>query len=73
MTDLSTSACADDTTLRPDEPHDLAVAIRLAQLTLAEPHPRATDVAGIIRADAAARESLRILLRALGAEGGERQ
>jgi len=56
MTDLSTSACADDTTVRATEPSDLDVAIRVAQRTLDSGSPIAL------------RESLRLVLRALDAE-----
>ncbi|CAM5536118.1 hypothetical protein [Streptomyces canus] len=56
MADLSTSACADDTTVRATEPSDLAVAIRVAQRTL--------DSGSTV----ALRESLRLVLRALDAE-----
>jgi len=66
-------AAADQVRDQLREPSDLEVAIHVARLTLAEATPRATDIAGIIRADAGARECLRILLRALGAEGGEGQ
>jgi hypothetical protein len=56
MADLSMSACADNTTLPAAEPSDLDVAISVAQQLLD------SDQVVILR------ESLRILLRALGAE-----
>jgi hypothetical protein len=56
MTDLSTSACADDTAVRATKPSDLDVAIRVAQRTLDSGSP------------VALRESLRLVLRALDAE-----
>jgi hypothetical protein len=53
----------------PAEPSDLAVAVRLAQLTLSS---TATadhgDPTAVTRANGSLRESLRILLRALDAE-----
>lgn len=72
MTDLSTSACADDTTLPVDEPSDLAVAIRVAQEMLGiYEHVDYGDICHLVQAYGAIRESLRIVLRALGTEAGE--
>ncbi|MER5209417.1 hypothetical protein ABT063_02155 [Streptomyces sp. NPDC002838] len=56
MTDLSTSACAGNTTLPVTEPSDLDVAIRVAQQLLGSDSVPAL------------REALRLLLRALDAE-----
>ncbi|WP_416983525.1 hypothetical protein [Streptomyces sp. T028] len=56
MTDLSTSTCADDTTLPAVEPSDLEVAVSVAQQLL--------DSDQIL----SLREALRLLLRALDAE-----
>jgi hypothetical protein len=68
--DTGVRVVADSATQRqPDAPSDLAVAIRLAQLTLAS---TATadhdDPTAATRANGSLRESLRILLRALNAE-----
>ncbi|MFM9594012.1 hypothetical protein ACKI1O_32070 [Streptomyces scabiei] len=68
--DAGVRVVADDTPQpEPVEPGDLAVAIRLAQLTLAS---TATadhgDTETLGRAHGSLRESLRILLRALNAE-----
>lgn len=56
MTDLSTSACAGDTTLPAIKASDLDVAISVAQQLL-----HSDEVLSL-------REALRLLLRALGAE-----
>jgi hypothetical protein len=68
--DAGVRVVADSTPQRqPDAPSDLAVAIRLAQLTLAS---TATadheDPTAVLWANGSLRESLRILLRALDAE-----
>ncbi|GGK65591.1 hypothetical protein [Streptomyces flaveus] len=56
------------------EPTDLAVAVRVAQLLLAEhEHVDHEDVFALNRAHGALTESLRILLRALDTERGEGQ
>lgn len=66
MTVPSSEAAA---TAAPPEPSDLAVAARVAQLLLAE-HERVdhTDVFALNRAHGALVETVRILLRAVGAE-----
>jgi hypothetical protein len=68
--DAGVRVVADDTPQRePDEPGDLAVAIRLAQLTLASTATASHgDTDTLARAHGSLRESLRILLRALNAE-----
>lgn len=68
--DAGVRVVADDTPQRqPDEPSDLAVAIRLAQLTLSSTatadHGDPTTMA---QAHGSLTEALRILLRALDAE-----
>lgn len=56
----------------PPEPSNLAVAARLAQLLLAEhEHVDHTDVFALNRAHGALVETVRILLRAVGAEPAE--
>lgn len=69
MTDLSTSACADDTTLRADEPSDLDVAICVGQRMLtAYLAVDRRDVDALNQAYGGVSEALYILLRALGVE-----
>ncbi|AVH57869.1 MULTISPECIES: hypothetical protein [Streptomyces] len=56
------------------EPSDLAVAIRIAQLLLAEhEHVDPGDILALNHAHQVLRESLRILLRAIGAEAVDEQ
>jgi hypothetical protein len=69
MTDLSTSARPDNTSPDPD---DLAVAIRVGQYMLDKYGTvDSADIFAYAQAHGGLAESLRILLRALGAEGGE--
>ncbi|NUS74904.1 MAG: hypothetical protein HOV70_01720 [Streptomyces sp.] len=67
--DAGVRVVPDDTPQRqPDAPSDLAVAIRLAQLTLASTAADHDDPTAVLWANGSLRESLRILLRALNAE-----
>lgn len=68
--DAGVRVVADDTPQRQlDEPGDLAVAIRLAQLTLSSTVTADQgDPTATAQANGSLRESLRILLRALNAE-----
>ena len=60
------------TTVTPPEPSDLAVAISVAQKML-DAYSDTSNLSefGYVQAHGALSESLRILLRALGAEAGE--
>ena len=63
--------CAPITHARPAEPTDLAVAISVAQKMLATyGRPNYSDPSNAAQAHGSVTESLRILLRALGAEDG---
>jgi len=69
MTDLSTSACADDSTLPAVDPSDLDSAIRVGQRMLAAyGNTSGYNIYAYAQAHGALAESLRILLRALGTE-----